>query len=272
MQFTRDIIRRALTLRELDFARRGQVKMWRLGKREVRPPHVHRALQTRGACLGKQAHFDALLAQFDESEEESESEEDVPLALLVQRRSDDDDDDDEEEEEEMEEEDRDWTDDEEDVRLHLRHREPYAPFFHAPDLIAPSHPFGIYAPGTIPEPLSAISKGVRRPYDDEYDDSEEDLMNDKTDDEALDVELAGEALLDAVDARAAVAYEAGVWHDLRGATRTRRRKREVEEGHGRTRTRKRRKAVVRPALEDALKSPDGVKVKSAAMIEDSDEE
>ena len=272
MRFTRDIVRRALTLRELDFARRGQVKMWRLGKREVRPPHVRRALQTRGACLGKQAHFDALLAQFDESEEESESEEDVPLALLIQRRSD------EGEEEEVEEEDRDWTDDEEDadvekhVRVHSRHREPYAPFFHAPDLIAPSHPFGIYAPGTIPEPFGATSKGVRRPYDDEYDDSEEDLMNDETDDEALDVELAGEALLDAVDVRAAVAYEADVWHDLRGATRTRRRKREVEEGHERTRTRKRRKVAVRPALEDALKSPDGVKVKSAAMIEDSDEE
>ena len=234
----------------------------------MRPPHVRRALQTRGACLGKQAHFDALLAQFDESEEESESEEDVPLALLVQRRFDEE----EEEEEEMEEEDRDWTDDEEDVRLHSRHREPYAPFFHTPDLIAPSHPFGIYAPGTIPEPFGATSKGVRRPYDDEYDDSEEDLMNDETDDEALDVELSGEALLDAVDVRAAVAYEAGVWHDLRGATRTRRRKREVEEGHGRPRPRKRRKVVVRPALEDALKSPDGVKVKSAAMIEDSDEE
>ena len=49
--------------------------MWRLCKREVRPPHVRHTLQTRGASLGKQAHFDALLARFDESEE------DVPLAL-----------------------------------------------------------------------------------------------------------------------------------------------------------------------------------------------
>ena len=264
VRFTRDIVRRALTLRELDFARRGQVKMWRLGKREVRPPHVRRALQTRGACLGKQVHFDALLARFDESEgEDSESEEEVPLAVLMQRRSDED-------------EDRDWTDDEEDadvdkhLRPHSRHREPYVPFVHAPDLVAPSHPFGIYAPGTIPEPLGTpiISQGVRRPYD------EEDLMTDQTDEEALNVELAGETLLDAVDARAAVAYEAGVWRDLSGAvrTRTRRRKREVEEDHGRMRTRKRRKVVVRSALEDALKSPDGVKVKSAAMIEDEDEE
>ena len=79
------------------------------GKREVRPPHVLRALQTCSACMGKQAHFDALLAWFNESEEE------VPLALLMQRRSD-------EEEEEVEEEDREWTDDKEeaDVEKHVR--------------------------------------------------------------------------------------------------------------------------------------------------------
>ena len=64
------------------------------------------------------------------------------------------------------------------------------------------------------------------------------------------------------------AYETGVWRDLRGATRTWRRKREVEEGHGRTRMR--RKVVVRPALEDVLKSPDGVKAKSAAMVKDEE--
>ena len=58
--------------------------------------------------MGKQAHFDALLARFNESEEE------VPLALLIQRRSDD--------EEEVEEEDRDWTDDKEEanVEKHVR--------------------------------------------------------------------------------------------------------------------------------------------------------
>jgi hypothetical protein len=117
---------------------------------------------------------------------------------------------------------------------------------------------------------------VRRPYDPSYDDSDEDLMSDETDDEALEVELAGEALLDAGDARAAVAYEAGVWRDLRGAIRPRRRMRnkrtagEAVDEHVRTRKRKRRKVVVRDALADALKSPDGVKVKSAAMIEDSE--
>ena len=115
---------------------------------------------------------------------------------------------------------------------------------------------------------------MRRPYDDEYEEKEEeeDLMNDQMDDEMLDVKLAGEALLDAVDAREAVAYKAGVWHNLRGVMRMRRRKHEVEEGHGQMRKRKRLKVVERPALEDTLKSPGGVKVKCAAIIEDEDEE
>ncbi|KAI9430350.1 hypothetical protein H4582DRAFT_1818772, partial [Lactarius indigo] len=60
VRFTRDIVRRALALRELDFSRRGHMKMWRLGKRVVRPPHVRRALQIRGACLNKHTHFDEL--------------------------------------------------------------------------------------------------------------------------------------------------------------------------------------------------------------------
>ncbi|KAI9454771.1 hypothetical protein BJY52DRAFT_706779 [Lactarius psammicola] len=162
-----------------------------------------------------------------------------------------------------------------------RHRETYTPFVYAPDLVAPAHPFGVYAPGTIPEPLGAISDGVRRrPVTMQYDESSaedaEDLMSDETDDEALEVELAAEALLDAADARAAVAYEAGVWRELRGATRPQRRSRkrtvraEVEDEHAHlVRPRKRRKTV-RSGSVDALNSPDGVYVKSAAMIEDSD--
>ncbi|KAH8987427.1 hypothetical protein EDB92DRAFT_1778038, partial [Lactarius akahatsu] len=74
VRFTRDIVRRALALRELDFARRGRMKMWRLGNRVVRPPHVRRALQTRGACLSKHIHFDGLLALFSEGDEESEED------------------------------------------------------------------------------------------------------------------------------------------------------------------------------------------------------
>ncbi|KAF8274632.1 hypothetical protein EI94DRAFT_1793925 [Lactarius quietus] len=280
VRFTRDIVRRALALRELDFARRGHVKMWRLGKRVVRPPHVRRALQTRGACLSKHEHFDGLLERFEEDSEESE--EDVPLALLVRRR-DDDDDDDSEEEEEGEEEGM-WTD-EEGEQQHVgtrysRHREPYTPFVHAPDLVAAAHPFGIYAPGTIPDPLGAISEGVHRPYDEDSEDSEEGLMPDETDDEALEVELAGEALLDTVDARADAVYEAGVWREIRGAVmRTRRRTRKrpaLEEEEQRQHERlvrptphKRRK-IVRERTAEALRSPDGVIVKSAAMIENSD--
>ncbi len=294
VRFTRDIVRRALALRELDFARRGHMKMWRLGSRVVRPPHVRRALQTRGACLSKHACFDGLLARFSEGEEESE--EDVPLALLMRERNSgttaarD------------EEEDSDgrsaidgiWTDeDDEEDEQHggtakgaqprsSRHRETYAPFVYAPDLVVPAHPFGVYAPGTIPDQLGGISDGVRRrPVAVQYDENSEeedaeDLMSDETDDEALEVELAGEALLDAGDARAAAAYEAGVWRELRGAPRQRKRTRkrtaqaEVEDEHAQPiRPRKRRKAV-RSGSADALKSPDGVNVKSAAMIEDSD--
>ena len=275
VQFTRDVVRRALVLRELEFAQRRHVKMYRLGGRVVRPPHVRRALQTRGACLGKHTYFDGLLARFEESEEESED--DVPLALLM-RGSDDDGGDD----------DSIGTNEEDEqqagptlpllLQAQSRHREPYAPLVYAPDLIAPAHPFGVYAPGTIPEPLGAISEGVRRRPDDSED--SEGLMSDETDDEALEIELAGEALLDAVDVRAAAAYEAGVWREIRGDSRKRRRTRkrmapaevEMEDENAYTvRPRKRRKTV-RGGSVDALKSPDGVKVKSAAMIEDSDSE
>jgi hypothetical protein len=280
VRFTRDIVRRALALRELDFARRGNIKMWRLGKRLVRPPHVRRALQLRGACLNKHAYFDGLLAQFSEGEEESE--EDVPLALLMQERkaaAARDDSGGRSANDDI------WTDedDEEDEQQangtqprYSRHREPYAPFVYAPDLVASAHPFGVYALGTIPEPLGTISDGVRpRPaYDEDSEEDAEDLMPDETDDEALEVELAGEALLDATDARAAAAYEAGVWRELR-RPQIRARKRtarvEVEDEHTSytLRPRKRRKTVRRGSV-DALKSPDGVNVKSAAMIEDSD--
>lgn len=294
MQFTRDIVGRALALRELDFARRGNMKMWRLGKRLVRPPHVRRALQIRGMCLNKHAYFDGLLARFSEGEEESE--EDVPLALLMQERkaaavrgASQGGDEDEDEEDSVDDDIWSDEDDEEDEQhgptatrappRPSRHRETYAPFVYAPDLITPAHPFGVYAPGTIPDPLGAISDGVhRRPAAMQYDeDSEEDvdLMPDETDDEALDVELAGEALLDAIDARAAAAYEAGVWRELRGAPRPQRRTRkrtapEVEREHAYPVRPSKRRKTVRLKSVDALKSPDGVKVKSAAMIEDSD--
>ncbi|KAH9164659.1 hypothetical protein EDB89DRAFT_2077804 [Lactarius sanguifluus] len=295
VRFTRDIVRRALALRELDFARRGRVKMWRLGSRVVRPPHVRRALQTRGACLNKHTHFDGLLELF--SEDDEESEEDVPLALLMRGRKRGKAAVREEEEEDSSGRSVDdgiWTDedDEEDERprgtasgarpRYSRHRETYAPFVYAPDLVAPAHPFGIYAPGTIPEPLGAISDGVRRrPAAVEYDSNSEqeeaeDLMPDATDDEALEVELAAETLVDTVDARAAAAYEARVWRELRGAPRPQRRIRKraaqagVEDERAQPMRPRKRRKVLRSGPADALQSPDGVKVKSAAMIEDSD--
>ncbi|KAH8984357.1 hypothetical protein EDB86DRAFT_149961 [Lactarius hatsudake] len=217
VRFTRDIVRRALALRELDFARRGRMKMWRLGSRVVRPPHVRSALQTRGACLSKHTHFNGLLALFSEGEEESE--EDVPLALLMRGRKGGKAAVREEEEEDSSGRsvnDGIWTDEDDEDDEQPRGTASGA----RPRYSRHPHPFGIYAPGTIPESLGAISHGVRRrPAAADYDaDSEqeeaEDLMPDATDDEALEVELAAEALVDAID--------------------------------------------------DALQSPDGVKVKSAA--------
>jgi hypothetical protein len=35
------------------------------------------------------------------------------------------------------------------------HRTMHTPFVYAPDLIVPAHPFGIYAPGTTPDPRAA---------------------------------------------------------------------------------------------------------------------
>ncbi|KAH9052287.1 hypothetical protein EDB87DRAFT_1692445 [Lactarius vividus] len=291
VRFTRDVVRRALALRELDFARHGRVKLWRLGSRVVRPPHVRRALQIRGACPSKHTHFDRLLARFSESDEDSED--DVPLALLMRRQKGGKAAVREEEEDSSGQSVTDvgiWTDEDDEqhrgtaigARPRYSHRETYAPFVYAPDLVAPAHPFGVYAPGTIPEPLGAISDGVRRRpavvgYDENSEQEEaDDLMPDATDDEALEVELAAEGLVDAVDARAAAAYEARMWRELRGAPRAHRRTRkravqaEVEDERAQPMRPRKRRKVLHGGSADALQSPDGVKVKSAAMIEDSD--
>jgi len=320
------------------------MKMWRLGKRLVRPQHVRRALQLRGAYPSKHAYFEELLARFSEGEEESEEE--VPLALLMQNqkaaarssppvsdKEEKDGDDrsvddgvwtDEDEESGCttqvlrspllmqnqkaaarsspppisdEEKDGDgrsvddgvWTnEDEESGRTTqvARDRETYAPFIYAPGL-APAYPFGVYAPGTVPEPLGTITEGVRlrpatAPYDDDAgsEDDAEDLMPDSTDDEALKVELAGEALLDAADARAAAAYEAAVWSGLRAAPRAQKRRStrkrtapgdDVEGEDPRpVQLRKRRKTARAGSADALLRSPGGVDVKSAPMVEDSD--
>ena len=53
---------------------------------------------------------------------------------------------------------------------------------------------------------------------DAAEDKDKDLMFAETDNEALEAELCDEALLDAADACAAVAYEAGLWCELRGGS------------------------------------------------------
>jgi hypothetical protein len=124
--------------------------------------------------------------------------------------------------------------------------------------------------------------------DEEEEDSEA-LLPAETDEKALEVELNAEARLDAADSRAAAVYEAGVWREIRGAhnasgplRRLRKRWRagaEAGVGEGVVppmgfRTCNRRKngqdggwlpmgASERVGM---LKSPDGVKVKSAAMM------
>ena len=90
IQFTHDLVQRAITLRELDFALRAHTKVWRLGERVVRQPHVHRALELRGcARLCMHTHFEKLTERFsegEESDEEDEDEEDdVPLAVRARK-------------------------------------------------------------------------------------------------------------------------------------------------------------------------------------------
>ena len=114
-------------------------------------------------------------------------------------------------------------------------------------------------------------------------------MPSETCDKALEAELRTEALLEEVDVRAAAAYEAGVWRELRrgggqGATgggpsqRARKRRAgaemERESAHS-MRLRKRRKGAFEgggyvPVPLPALEEPDGVGVKSAAIVDDSD--
>ena len=234
VQFTRGLVRRAITLRELDFALCAHTKVWRLGERVVRPPHVRRALELcGGARLSVRMHFGSLMEEFSEGEESDDEDEDVPLVVRARMRkakaiaSDEDEDEDVDtsagEHEQMQQQagpSRDvqaneaaWQ------RWPSSHRAIYSPFVYAPDSIAPAHPFGVYAPGTMPEQ----QPGRHVTYEDDDDDSEEveedlNLMPTETDEEALRIELKAEAQLDAADARAAAAYEAGIWRELRSVS------------------------------------------------------
>ena len=310
VQFTQGVVLRAITLRELDFALRGHTRVWGLGDRVVRPHHVRRALELSGAGrLNMRMHFEGLLGRFSEGEESADDSSDVPLVVRARKgkakaiaRD--------EEEESYSDEDSDVGQREQqqqqanpskDDRAHdaaryrwpSPHRAIYPPFVYAPDLVAPAHPFGVYAPGTMPEqpgrPAHPRHVTDQDDDDDEDEEEEEDLMPAETDDEALEGELDAEDRLDAADARAAAVYEAGVWRELGCAgyaggplrsLRKRRRAgteaREDDVPPVGLRPRKRRKNAQGGgwlpvgAGAEMLKSPDGVKVKSAAVIEDSD--
>jgi hypothetical protein len=322
VQFTRALVRSAITLRELDFALRAHSKVWRLGERIVRPPHVRRALELCGCARSSlRMHFGRLVERFSEGEEseddDDDDDDDMPLVVRARKAiaSDEDEDEDVNTSVGEREQQQQRAGPSKDVqateaawqRWSSSHRAIYSPFVHAPDLIAPAHPFGVYAPGTTPELALAHSSHVTyQDYDNEEEEEEDldlDLMlAETTDEEALEVELKAEALLDAADARAAAAYEAGIWRDLGGTSgasllrRSRKRRRSgdgegvevavaMEEGGeddgddmlpSIVRARKRRKNSRAGGggydEVDVFKSPgaDGGVNVSAAVIEDSD--
>jgi hypothetical protein len=192
-QFVRDLVRRAIALRELDFALRAHTKVWRLGKRVVHPLHVRRALELcgRDAQSSKRTHFGALLERFSEGEESTESDDDVPLAVLARMAKgkavsciqDEDEGDDEGRADDVglgdEQEQRAGSSTDPQTRdtagphWSLTHREMYSPFVYAPDLIAPAHPFGVYAAGTTPDAQGSSTSALLR-HAAEDDDGEED--------------------------------------------------------------------------------------------------
>lgn len=230
VQFTRDLVRRAITLRELEFALHSHTKVWHLGERVVRPPHVRQALELcGGAQLSVRMHFGKLVERFSEGEESEDEDSDVPLVVRARTRmanaiaSKDEDEDVNTNVDECEQE-QEQAGPGKDVqsneaaweRWSSSHRAIYSPFVNLPDSIAPAHPFGVYAPGTMPEQLGRPAHSCHvASQDDEDGNEEEDLMPTETDEEALEVELKAEERLDAADARAAAAYEAGIWRELR---------------------------------------------------------
>ena len=237
VQFTRDLVRRAITLRELEFALHAHTKVWHLGERVVRPPHVRRALELcGGARLSVRMHFGKLLEIFSEGEESEDEDSDVPLVVRARTRTaeaiaskDKDEDEDGNTNVDECEQEQEQAGPGKDVqgieaaweRWSSSHREIYSPFFYSPDSIPPAHPFGVYAPGTMPEQLGRPAHSYHVTFqDDDGEDEEaeeEDLMPTETDEEALEVELKAEERLDAADARAATAYEAGIWREIRSA-------------------------------------------------------
>jgi hypothetical protein len=116
--------------------------------------------------MSKSAHFGALLEQFSEGEVDSEEEgddDDVPLAIHAWRRKAEadichteedsvgDGDGGGEQQQQQQQEHATTSRDEQECtaathRWTYTHCTMYAPFVYAPNIITPSHPFGIYAP------------------------------------------------------------------------------------------------------------------------------
>ena len=88
VQFTRVLVRSAITLRELESALHAHTKVWHLGERVVRPSHVRRALELcGGARLNVRMQFGKLVERFSEGEESEDEDSDVPLVVRAQTRT-----------------------------------------------------------------------------------------------------------------------------------------------------------------------------------------
>jgi len=167
-QFVRGLVRPVITLRECDFALSAHTNMWRLSN--MRPLHVRRVLELGGSGGGlrlrssKGAHFEALLERSSECEGSSDSD-DAPLAVCARiwtskatARDEDEDDEDEDEIDDIGDSNQEQQQQagpstvaqaHDATAIHWSpHHTMYTPFVHAPDLIPPAHPFGIYVPGT----------------------------------------------------------------------------------------------------------------------------
>ncbi|KAI0064937.1 hypothetical protein BV25DRAFT_1989669 [Artomyces pyxidatus] len=279
VEFIRDLMHRAITVRELDFTLKARTKVWRIGKRRtVKGKNVRRALDLMGADhLNKAAHFSAVCDDFSdvEGDDEDEEEEDSPSPKAAKRKAamiEDDEGDDETDVEAK-------TAKRASLSRHRKqlHRSIYPPFVHAPDLVPRSHPFGVDVRGKSP----ATSGHRHRPRQDQDDvDEDENLMSSDTDKEALDAELEAEERIDAEDMRAAAKYEREVWTDLQKTIDSD----DGKEEPARTSKRKKRTGEVQSDSEFAdLKKPkrrkvkkndgamnmppDGVKVKSAVFVD-----
>ena len=178
VQFTRSLARRAIAVRQLDFALRAHTKVWRLGNRVACPPHERHALELSGGVrLSKRVHFEGLLERFSgDRDGEDQDDDDVPIAMQAGIRKGNATDRDEQEDgnddsrgkghgdagvqQQQQQQQAGRSKDPQvhestELRWSTNYRTIYSPFVYAPAIIAPAHPFGVYAPGTTPESLGS---------------------------------------------------------------------------------------------------------------------